>query len=227
MDWERARQPEQKAVRRKAILDAARSLFTELGYDEISLNGIAREAGMNKANVYRYFSSREEIFLTIYEAEQDQFIRSLIARLKKIRAKDTVRAICRAWVEVAMEHQALLDLLPQLSTSMEKNSSVGQLVGFKKLMFDRVGELLQTLERVYPQLNLEQWAVVVQCAVSMMAGKSGSFASTPPATTIMPTGTGEGVLSRPRSIASCCSPCSSPCPRCRASIQTGRPVKSG
>ena len=62
MGWERARQPEQKAVRRKAILDAARSLFTDSGYDEISLNGIARSAGINKANVYRYFSSREEIF---------------------------------------------------------------------------------------------------------------------------------------------------------------------
>ena len=170
MDWERARQPEQKAVRRQAILDAARSLFTESSYDEISLNGIAREAGMNKANVYRYFSSREEIFLTIYQAEQDEFIRSLIARLKKIRSKDSVGAICRVWVEVAMEHQALLDLLPQLSTSLEENSSVEQLVHFKKLMFEQVGELIQTLERVHPQLNSQQWSVVVQCAVSMMAG---------------------------------------------------------
>lgn len=170
MDWKRARQPEQKAARRQAILDAARSLFTELSYDEISLNGIARRAGMNKANVYRYFSTREEIFLTIYEAEQDEFIRSLIERLKKIRSKDAVGAICRVWVAVAREHRALLDLLPQLSTSMEKNSSVEQLVRFKKLMFERVGELLQTLESVYPQLSSQRWSVVVQCAVSMMAG---------------------------------------------------------
>ncbi len=48
MDRERARQPEQKAVRRQAILDAARSLFTESSYDEISLNGVARKAAMTR-----------------------------------------------------------------------------------------------------------------------------------------------------------------------------------
>ena len=35
MSWERARKPEQKAVRRDAILNAARALFSELGYEEI------------------------------------------------------------------------------------------------------------------------------------------------------------------------------------------------
>jgi AcrR family transcriptional regulator len=170
MTWQRARQPEQKAVRRKAILEAARSLFTRLGYDEISLNGIAREAGISKPNVYRYFSTREEIFLAIYEAEQDKFVRSLIDRLKKIRSKETVDAISRAWVEVALKHRTLLDLLPQLSTSMEKNSSVEQIVHFKRLGYERFGELVQTLEQVHPRLNLEQWAIVAQCAVSMMAG---------------------------------------------------------
>ena len=79
-------------------------------------------------------------------------------------------AICREWVAVSVEHPALRDLLPELSTSMEKNSSVEQLVQFKKLMFERVGELVQTLERVHPRLNSGQWSVVVQCAVSMMAG---------------------------------------------------------
>ncbi len=137
MDWERARQPEQKAVRRHVILDAARSLITELSCDELSLNGVARKAGMNKANVYRYFSSREEIFLTIYESEQDAFLRFLITRLKKIRSKDAVGAICREWVEVSVQRPSLLDLLPLPSTSMEKNSSVEQLVQFKKLMFER------------------------------------------------------------------------------------------
>jgi AcrR family transcriptional regulator len=170
MSWERARQPEQKAVRRQAILDAARSLFTDSSYDEISLNGIARKAGMNKANVYRYFSTREEIFLTIFKAEQGKFVQSLIARLKRIRSKEPVDAICRTWVEVALKHRAFLDLLPQLSTSMEKNSSVEQIVHFKKLAYERFGELLQTLEHIHPQLNLEQWAFVAQCAISMMAG---------------------------------------------------------
>lgn len=170
MDWERARKPEQKAERSDAILNAARSLFSELEYEEISLNGIAREAGISKPNVYRYFSTREEIFLAIFEEEQAHFVRSLITRLKKIRAKDSVGAISRAWVEIALKNPTWLNLLPQLSNSMERNSSVDQLVHFKKIAYQRFSELVETLEQIYPRLDTQQWIAVVQCTFSMMAG---------------------------------------------------------
>jgi hypothetical protein len=120
--------------------------------------------------MFTSFSTREEIFLTIYDAELDRFIRSLIARLKRVRSKDTVGAISRAWVEVALKHESLLDLLPQLSTSMERNSSVEQIVHFKRLAYERFGGLVQALERAYPKLRADQWATVPQCAVAMMAG---------------------------------------------------------
>ncbi len=170
MTWQRARQPEQKAVRREAILDAARTLFSKMPYEEISLNGIARKAGISKPNVYRYFSTREEIFLTIFSDEQSKFIEALIARMKRIRSKDPVGAISRAWVEVALQHRVLLDLLPQLSTSMETNSSVEQIVAFKRDAFVLGDELVRTLHHLHPRLSIEQWMTVVQCAISMMAG---------------------------------------------------------
>jgi AcrR family transcriptional regulator len=170
MNWQRARRPEQKAARRKAILDAARTLFSELPYDEISLNGIAREAGISKPNIYRYFSTREEIFLVIFEAELTANTRSLIRKLKRIRSRDPVPGIARAWVDVSLKHRAFLALLPLLSLSVERNSSVEQIVRFKKASFKLFGELVQAHERLYPELSAERWSVVLQCAVSMMAG---------------------------------------------------------
>lgn len=170
MSWERARKPEQKAVRRDAILTAARAHFSELDYEEISLNGIAREAGFSKPNVYRYFTTREEIFLAIFEEEQGQFVDALIARLKRIRTKDPVDAIARAWVEVALKHRVWLDLLPQLSTSMERNSSVEQIVEFKKVGYERFGRLIEAFHSVYPTIDQVGWASVAQCGYSLMAG---------------------------------------------------------
>lgn len=170
MNWVRARKPEQKAVRRSEILDAARALFSELPYEKISLNGIARAAEISKPNVYRYFSTREEIFLVIYEAERDRFIEMLIDRLTKIRSSDVVSRISSVWVEVALAHRTLLDLLPLLSISMEKNSSVEQLVHFKKTGSEHLGKLVQTLEQLYPKLDQQKWMFVVQCTFSMMAG---------------------------------------------------------
>lgn len=170
MSWERARKPEQKEVRRNAILDAARVLFSDLKYDEISLNAIAREAGISKPNVYRYFASREEIFLAIFEEEHGRFVSKLIERLKRLRGKDIVAGIARAWVDTGLEHPEFMELLPQLSISMEENSSVEQLVAFKQTTDANSAELIQELCNVYPQLNGETWGSIVSLAACLMTG---------------------------------------------------------
>ena len=170
MTWERARKPEQKAVRREEILNAAKALFAELDYEEISLNGIAREAGFSKPNVYRYFATREEIFLAIFEEEQGKFVEALIARLKRIRARDPVDAIARVWVEVVIDHRNWLELLPQAALSMERNSSVEQIIEFKKVGYERFTKLIAAFEAAYPKLNHQQWVMVAQCGYAMMAG---------------------------------------------------------
>ena len=170
MDWERARKPEQKAIRREAILRAARALFSELEYDEISLNGIAREAGISKPNVYRYFATREEIFLTIFAEEQNILLTSLTARLRKIRAKDRVTAISKAWVEESLKRETYLNLLPQLATSMERNSSVEQLVQFKTVAEGQLEELIGAFSQAHAGLTDESWLLVIQCGFSMMCG---------------------------------------------------------
>ncbi len=66
MSWQRARTDEKKSERKVAICDAAVTLFKKSGYDNVSFNGIASEAGFTKSNMYRYFSSKEEIFLNIF-----------------------------------------------------------------------------------------------------------------------------------------------------------------
>ncbi len=168
--WKRARKPEQKAVRRDAILRAARALFAELQYDEISLNAIAREAGISKPNIYRYFDTREEIFLAIFTEEQEQLLSSLTQRLKKIRAKDRVSAISKAWVEESLKREVYLNLLPQLATSMERNSSVAQLVEFKSVSERQLEKFIEALSVAHPGMTHENWLLVIQCGFSMMCG---------------------------------------------------------
>jgi AcrR family transcriptional regulator len=49
-------------LKRKIILDAARSLFEEQGLDGTSLRGIAKEAGYTPAALYFHFDSKEAIY---------------------------------------------------------------------------------------------------------------------------------------------------------------------
>jgi TetR/AcrR family transcriptional regulator len=48
-----------------AILDAAERLFSESGYDGVSMRRIAESAGVSKANIYHHFASKEALYFAI------------------------------------------------------------------------------------------------------------------------------------------------------------------
>jgi len=49
----------------KSILDAAVQLFSEYGYDGVSMRRIAAAAGVSKSNIYHHFASKEALYLGI------------------------------------------------------------------------------------------------------------------------------------------------------------------
>ena len=48
---------------RRAILDASMSMICELGYDKISIEAIARRAGVSKQTIYRWWPSKGAVIL--------------------------------------------------------------------------------------------------------------------------------------------------------------------
>ena len=55
----------EKEQRRNDILDVAENLFFSKGYDNVSMSGIAKEAGLGKATLYIYFDNKEELFFAV------------------------------------------------------------------------------------------------------------------------------------------------------------------
>lgn len=60
-----------KLETRKAIVDAAVKLFAERGFEQTSMDELARAAGVGKGTIYGYFATKSEIFLAYCEAEID------------------------------------------------------------------------------------------------------------------------------------------------------------
>jgi len=54
--------------KRSAILEAAKTLFTELGYDGASMDAIAARAGVSKLTVYSHFGDKQTLFIRSVEA---------------------------------------------------------------------------------------------------------------------------------------------------------------
>src|SRR4051812_40906745 len=51
----------------EAILESARQLFREQGYGAVSMDQIARAAGVSKATVYAHFESKDRLFATMIQ----------------------------------------------------------------------------------------------------------------------------------------------------------------
>jgi AcrR family transcriptional regulator len=59
---DRERRPRDAASTRAAILESARSCFTNNGYEQVGVREIAQKAGVTAALINRYFGSKEALF---------------------------------------------------------------------------------------------------------------------------------------------------------------------
>ena len=57
---------EERAVRRRLIIEACRRLLSEKPFDAIGMRDIAAEAGISPASLYRYFPSQADLFIETF-----------------------------------------------------------------------------------------------------------------------------------------------------------------
>lgn len=72
-----------KQQTRKAIVDAAMQLFADKGFEQTSMDELAKKAGIGKSTIYGYFKAKDEIFLAFCEAELDFAFAALDSKLNE------------------------------------------------------------------------------------------------------------------------------------------------
>jgi len=75
---------EEQNRRRHEVFNASLSLFLEKGFQETSMESIAKAAGMGKSTLYDYFRTKDEILVSFMEDTIDH----LNARAKQIAGQD-------------------------------------------------------------------------------------------------------------------------------------------
>ena len=100
------------ARNRARILDAARSLFAERGVGDVSLEEVARAAGVGKATLFRRFGDRGALFLALldeHERElQDAILRGAPPLGPGAPARERLLAFLDALLRLSLEHRELL-----------------------------------------------------------------------------------------------------------------------
>jgi AcrR family transcriptional regulator len=66
--------PRLSTAKREQILDGARKMFFESGYEGASMNDIAKAAGVSKGTLYTHFKDKEDLFTVMIQAECEQVL---------------------------------------------------------------------------------------------------------------------------------------------------------
>jgi len=103
-------------ARREAFLDAAQAIFQELTFENASMSAIAERVGSSKATLYRYFDSKEALFLELVRrsaSEHGEPLMPLLQRSGGVEAGDQLPV-------VAMKAMASLDPSKDVSESLKE-----------------------------------------------------------------------------------------------------------
>ena len=96
---------QEREIRENLIIDAARSVFGAKAYDQVSMNEIAKAAGIAKSSIYTYFPSQEALFVEIAFRDTKQFIATLKKRVQNERSP-SLESFMDDYLDYHIEHDA-------------------------------------------------------------------------------------------------------------------------
>ncbi len=100
----RRTQPQRRAATRRALLDAARSVFAERGYHGAAAEEIVRRAGLTRGALYHHFKDKKDLFRAVVdemEGEIDQEIEK--AERAQSDLQEGVMAGYRAFIDAVLD----------------------------------------------------------------------------------------------------------------------------
>ena len=90
------RRQREKEARRQQILDAARDLFFDRGFEGTTIDEIAQRTEISKGAVYLHFPSKEEIYFTLPRPGGDAWV-----RIDRSNGEVTHESTWRGWIAFA------------------------------------------------------------------------------------------------------------------------------
>ncbi|HJM50254.1 MAG TPA: TetR/AcrR family transcriptional regulator [Alphaproteobacteria bacterium] len=87
--------------RRDEILEAAREVFAERGYQKASMREIARRAGITQAALYYHFENKEDLLIIILEQFSNVFYQALLGCMTRAQGPEAgLRSMLRTHIDV-------------------------------------------------------------------------------------------------------------------------------
>ena len=82
--------------RRRQLIDIARSLFADRGYEGTSIEEVAQRAGVSKPVVYEHFGGKEGLYAVVVDREMSALLDGVTASLTNNQYRPRVEAVTLA-----------------------------------------------------------------------------------------------------------------------------------
>lgn len=154
------------------LLEEAKHLFAEHGFDGVSINDIAAAAGVSKATVFHHFGSKQQLYLEVMKTAMSCF-EDLAEHLKPERApiRERLQSFLEAHARYMQEHpnssrvvlREMLDNHSELTQELAEGTARNQ---FKLLL--RLLEEVQQSGEIRADVDLAALAVMIISTDLMM-----------------------------------------------------------
>lgn len=145
----RAKSQENKNIRIQQIMDVTDRLFHEKTYHEITLSVIAKEVHLARGGLYKYVTSKEEIFLMIYLQKEKAMLQDIVNQLNN--QKITPDLLSEVISQTIYKHLDFIKYHQILNAIIETNVTIEKLAEFKMKTFEQTTELFHILENAFHQ----------------------------------------------------------------------------
>lgn len=149
---------------RRAIHDAALTLFAERGYDHVTMAEIARAADVAPATVFTHYASKEDLVYELRHEANDRLRTALRSRAPQIGVLAAVKEWQQEMYEFYVQSPEQVERSRTFSRLIRENPTLwSRSVGF---MFERQNLLSELLVEQHPQLD----PFVLEVAAAQIAG---------------------------------------------------------
>jgi AcrR family transcriptional regulator len=156
--FKRARSDDQREARRRAILDTAAAMLSEMPVSAVSLNELSRRVGLAKSNVLRYFESREAVLLDLLDAASQEWAGQLDGVLGAAidpagSPRERGDQLAAALATSLAGHPVLCDLISAQAAVLERNVSPQLAAQHKRAAVAHADTFAGLLDKHLPELG--------------------------------------------------------------------------
>ncbi len=107
-----ARQPVEVAAVKQKILDVALDLMLTEGFTALSMRKVAAHSSMTAANIYNYFSNKDEIYLAIQTRGFEMLLERFAVIAQEVMPPlSKIKALIRAYLDFGLQHAGLYEIM--------------------------------------------------------------------------------------------------------------------